>query len=77
MSKLNLMKSLITGALVVVTTGTIAFAQKPKNNDEQPSNDPSTKARNVKGEVKEAYKKWLNTDVAYIITKEEKRPFRH
>jgi len=77
MSKLNFLKSLVTGALIVITTGTIAFSQKnPKNNDEQPSDNPSTKARNVKGEVKEAYKKWLNTDVAYIITKEEKRAFQ-
>ena len=30
----------------------------------------------LKAELKEAYKKWLNTDVAYIITKEEKRAFQ-
>jgi GWxTD domain-containing protein len=52
------------------------FAQKDKDKDKgKPSEDISTKARNVKPELKEAYKRWLNTDVDYIITKEEKRAF--
>ncbi|MEP7214014.1 MAG: GWxTD domain-containing protein [Acidobacteriota bacterium] len=51
-----------------------AFAQK-KGNDEKPSEDVSQKVRVVKPELKEAYKRWRNTDVAYIITKEERRAF--
>ncbi|HLA96782.1 MAG TPA: GWxTD domain-containing protein [Pyrinomonadaceae bacterium] len=52
------------------------FAQKDKDNkDKKPSDDISTQARKVKPELKEAYKRWLNTDVDYIITKEEKRAF--
>ncbi len=50
-----------------------ALAQKDKD---KPSVDPTTNPRNVKPELKEAYKRWLNTDVAYIITKDERRAFQ-
>jgi GWxTD domain-containing protein len=50
-------------------------AQKKGNDGDKPSDDPTTKARNVKPELKDAYKKWLNTDVSYIITRDEKRAF--
>lgn len=50
-------------------------AQPPKKGDDKPSQDPNDKVRNVKPELKEAYKKWINQDVLYIITKEEKRAF--
>ncbi len=61
-------------ALVILSLGSIAaFGQKPDKGE--PSQDPNSKARNVRPELKEAYKKWRNTDVAYIITKEEKRAF--
>ncbi len=50
-------------------------AQKPGKDKEKPSVDPSSNPRNVKGEMKDAYKRWLNTDVDYIITKDEKRAF--
>ncbi len=62
--------------LLVFSFGTVsAFAQKDKDK-EKPSVDPSTNPRTVKPELKEAYKRWLNTDVAYIITKDEKRAFQ-
>ncbi len=50
------------------------FAQKDKDKG-TPTQDINDKTRNVKPELKEAYKKWRNTDVAYIITKEEKKAF--
>lgn len=50
----------------------MVYGQNPK---EAPSQDVSDKVRNVRPEVKEVYKKWLSTDVAYIISKEEKRAF--
>lgn len=60
-------------ALFVVALGAIAgFAQTPKGT---PTEDISGNARNVKVELKDAYKKWLNNDVAYIITKEERKAF--
>ena len=38
--------------------------------------DPSEKPRNVKPEIKKAYKDWLDKDVAYIITDEERKAFK-
>lgn len=60
-------------AIVVLALGTIVgFAQDPKGT---PTEDISGNVRNVKKELKDAYKKWLNNDVAYIITKEERKAF--
>src|SRR5882672_1863611 len=49
------------------------LAQK-KNKDQ--GQDPSEKPRNVKPELKKAYKDWLDKDVAYIITDEERKAFK-
>ena len=49
------------------------LAQKSKNDQRQ---DPSEKPRNVKPELKKAYKDWLDKDVAYIITDEERKAFK-
>ncbi len=40
-----------------------------------PSQDPTTKTRTVTKEINQVYKRWLSEDVAYIITKEERRAF--
>lgn len=51
-----------------------AFAQsKPSAT---PERNPGDNPRNVKPELKEVYKKWLDNDVAYIITSEEKKAFK-
>jgi len=42
----------------------------------QDSQDPSNKPRNVKPESKKAYKDWLDKDVTYIITDEERKAFK-
>ena len=49
------------------------LAQK-KNNDQ--GQDPAAKQRNVKPELKKAYKDWLEKDVAYLITDEERKAFK-
>ncbi len=49
------------------------FAQK-KNGEK--TQDPSEKTRNVKPELNKAYKDWLEKDVAYIITDEERKAFK-
>lgn len=49
------------------------LAQKKKNDQGQ---DPSEKVRNIKPELKKAYKDWLDKDVAYIITDEERKAFK-
>ncbi|HJU92839.1 MAG TPA: GWxTD domain-containing protein [Pyrinomonadaceae bacterium] len=43
---------------------------------QQEQQDPSTKPRNVKPELKKAYKDWLDKDVTYIITDEERKAFK-
>ena len=48
-----------------------AFAQDPRQ-----SQDPVDKPRNVKPELKKAYKDWLDKDVTYIISDEEKKAFK-
>ena len=72
MSRKSVLKSIAFAGLTLSLAAGSAFAQKDKD---KPAEDISTKARNVKPELKEAYKKWLSTDVDYIITKEEKRAF--
>src|SRR5947207_12719132 len=46
-----------------------------KKNGEK-AQDPSEKTRNVKPELNKAYKDWLEKDVAYIITDEERKAFK-
>jgi len=48
-----------------------AFAQDPRQ-----SQDPIDKPRNIKPELKKAYKDWLDKDVTYIISDEEKKAFK-
>ena len=57
--------------LTISVNGTVPlFAQ------ERRSQDPSEKQRNVKPELKKAYKDWLDKDVTYIITDEERKAFK-
>src|SRR5215212_6793884 len=42
----------------------------------QEQQDPTSKPRNVKPELKKAYKDWLDKDVTYIITDEERKAFK-
>src|ERR1700760_4569217 len=68
---------LLLATITLIATG--AWAQKPdKKGDPSgtPSTDPSQKGRKVGVEMKDAYKKWLENDVAYIITADEKRAFK-
>jgi GWxTD domain-containing protein len=56
---------------VIVSTGLPTYSQKPAKGQ-----DPTEKPRNVKPELKKAYKDWLEKDVAYIITDEERKAFK-
>ncbi len=71
MSEMKKIRNIIFVVVLTTLASSFAFAQKP-----QPSVDPSEKVRNVKPELKRAYKDWLEKDVAYIITSEEKRAFK-
>src|SRR5437763_14551478 len=48
-----------------------SLAQKAKGQQ-----DPSEKPRNVETELKKAYKDWLEKDVTYIITDDERKAFK-
>lgn len=75
MSKVKFVRNFALTLLVLGFASVFGFAQGGKDKKEKPSEDPTTNPRNVKPELKDAYKRWLNTDVAYIITKDEKRAF--
>ncbi|MBT1664079.1 hypothetical protein KK475_28755, partial [Klebsiella pneumoniae] len=72
---------LLTGIFIFGLAALPLIAQPPgkdKDKDKDkgtPTEDISTKPRNVKPELKQAYKRWLDQDVAPIITKEERRAF--
>jgi len=72
MSKPSIISKIVLGLSIATVGTTIGFAQNPK---ETPTDDISGKTRNVGKEMKDAYKKWITTDVAYIITKDEKKAF--
>ncbi len=77
MSKRSFFGKAALGAIVLSLGAFPVLAQKDKDKKgkDAPSQDVSDKARNVKKEMNQVYKKWLNTDVDYIITKEEKKAF--
>jgi GWxTD domain-containing protein len=60
-------------ALLALTFAVASGLAQKKNDKGQ---DPSEKPRNVKPELKKAYKDWLDKDVAYIITDEERKAFK-
>jgi GWxTD domain-containing protein len=72
MSKIiqSLALTLLVGGIGIVS----ASAQPPDKT--KPSQDVSEKPRNVKSEKKDVYKKWLDNDVPYLITDEEKKAFK-
>lgn len=71
--KFEMIRKLTLPAALLAVAAVPALAQ---NASPTPDRDPSTNARNVKPELKEAYKRWLERDVPYIITPEEKRAFK-
>ncbi|HEY3040943.1 MAG TPA: GWxTD domain-containing protein [Pyrinomonadaceae bacterium] len=59
-------------SLVLAAATVSGFAQDPR----QSQDDPMSKPRNVKPELKKAYKDWLEKDVTYVITDEERKAFK-
>jgi GWxTD domain-containing protein len=62
---------LVVFSLVLAGTSLFGFAQ-----DRTKTQDPMDKPRNVKPELKKAYKDWLEKDVTYVITDEERKAFK-
>ena len=60
-------------AFAISSAGSTVRAQKKQKDQPQ---DPSDKARNIKPELKKAYKDWLEKDVVYIITDDERKAFK-
>ena len=76
MSSVKFVRNFALTLLILSLGALAAFGQGGKGKEKgKPSDDPTTNARTVKTELKEAYKRWLSTDVDYIITKDEKRAF--
>jgi len=67
----NALFRLAVFSLVLAGTSLFGFAQ-----DRTKSQDPMDKPRNVKPELKKAYKDWLEKDVTYVITDEERKAFK-
>jgi GWxTD domain-containing protein len=61
--------------LVAVIAVSAGWAQSDKSKP-SPTQDVGDKPRNVKKETKDVYKKWLENDVPYIITDDEKKAFK-
>ena len=77
MLKLKLWVNFTLISLFLFSLAGGVFAQKDKDKDkEKASQDPLSGPRRVTPELKQAYKRWLENDVAYIITKEEQRAFK-
>lgn len=54
----------------------LAGASLPGWAQDSTKQDPMDKPRNVKPELKKAYKDWLEKDVTYVITDEERKAFK-
>src|SRR5438034_1272536 len=64
----------LTIFVLAVTSAALTVFAQPKPKDT--SQDPADKPRNIKPELKKAYKDWLEKDVVYIITDEERKAFK-
>lgn len=74
MSKVKAIKNFaLTTLFAGLTAGAITAQPPTKNGTGQ---DVSDKPRNVKPELKKVYKEWVEKDVAYIITDDEKKAFK-
>lgn len=73
MSHHKLMCRLALSILALMLASPVALAQQEKKRQSQ---DPTQRERNVKPEVKRVYKDWLEKDVAYIITDDERKAFK-
>ena len=74
MSKTGFLQNVVLLLLLAGGSTSIALAQPPDK--DKPRQDPNDKPHNVKAEKKDVYKKWLENDVPYIITDEEKKAFK-
>lgn len=74
MSKITIIRNFVFTLLVAGLSFSSAVAQPPDK--DKPSQNPDEKVRKVKEEKRDVYKKWMENDVAPIITDEEKKAFK-
>src|SRR5438046_1507519 len=74
MSKSRIVRNVILAIMVAGIGSAAVLAQPPDKS--KPSQDVRDKPINVKKESKDVYKKWLENDVPYLITDEEKKAFK-
>jgi len=76
-SEVNLFRKFIGVALMLIMVAGVVPAALAQNKDEKKKQkeqkEPTAKQ---KEELKSVYKKWLNEDVSYIITDEERKAFK-
>ena len=74
MSRQKRMRALALAFSILLSAGAPALArQKDKSKKGDQQQDVPDRPRNVKTEKANMFKKWINEDVAYIITPEEKK----
>ena len=76
MARHRWMRSLALAFSLAAALQPAALAQPQQKDKRAADQDPLERERNVKKELREVYKKWLEQDVSYIITDEEKRAFK-
>jgi GWxTD domain-containing protein len=64
-------RRLVMALSILILAAPLVWAQNRRSGQ-----DPMDNPRNVKPELKKAYKDWLEKDVAYIITDEERKAFK-
>lgn len=74
MLKASFARNLVFVISLVAGLAVVSIAQPPDKG--KPTQDPNDKPRNVTTEANKVYKKWMENDVAYIITPEEKKAFK-
>src|SRR3989441_453793 len=63
-------------AIIIFATVCAGSTVMAQNKQRDQAQDPSEKPRNIKPELKKAYKDWLEKDVVYIITDDERKAFK-
>lgn len=70
-----MLKTYKFGKLALAAAITLTSVGAISAQNENPTQDPNSKTRNFREEVKKVYQDWVNKDVRYIITNEEKKAF--
>ena len=72
-SEVNLFRKIVGVALTLMLVAGVTPAALAQNKDEKKQKEPTARQ---KAELKSVYKKWLDEDVLYIITDEERKAFK-